>query len=323
LVAELRELLTLAMTFGTLEGPEQLVAQSAVLRELASSLHDDVAFGRAVDLARAAHQLAALGEPEAAACSSMLETFGRLAISPPDTWADPAEEASIRNALSSLDVSIGGDGQSAVLESIVSSAAQTIRAQYGSLFLVDESTQELVFAVSLRERLEELRRFRVPLGRGIAGLVAVTGQPIAVSDVAGDPRHARDIAEQTGYIPKNMLCVPLQTSDHVVGVLELLDKQGEDAFTLEDMQALGEFAARAAETIQRAQLHQSVVELVSGALRQLSTSGHVNFDAITGDHVFQQRLVIGINAARIARDADVSVACERVLRALTDYARAR
>src|SRR5207249_6819795 len=98
--------------------------------------------------------------------------------------------------------------------------------------------QDLVFEVATLGDVSELKNVRVPLGEGIAGLVALTGEPIAVSDAQSDPRHADEIARLTGYQPRSLLCVPLEFEDRVIGVIELLDKHGAADFDAEDMQAL-------------------------------------------------------------------------------------
>jgi len=110
---------------------------------------------------------------------------------------------------------------SQLLEMIVKTAVSVIGAETGSLLLIDEASQELVFEVAASDDLEDLKKVRVPLGEGIAGLVALSGQALAVTDAQSDPRHAGQIAEQTGYLPRSLLCVPLQYNDQIVGVLEL------------------------------------------------------------------------------------------------------
>jgi signal transduction protein with GAF and PtsI domain len=77
---------------------------------------------------------------------------------------------------------------SRLLEMIVETAASVIPSRAASLFLIDQETEELIFEVALGPEAEEVRKFRVPLGQGIAGLVAVSGQPMAISDASSDPR---------------------------------------------------------------------------------------------------------------------------------------
>jgi GAF domain-containing protein len=151
---------------------------------------------------------------------------------------------------------------SRLLRLIVATAARVIDAQYGSLFLVDQETEELVFEVSLREDVSELREHRVPLGHGIAGLVAATGQPMAIADAAQNPLHAVDLAQRLGYQPSSILCVPLIHNDEVIGVLELLDKVGAHSFNTEDMARLSLFAEQAATAIELSRHHLHLVEVV-------------------------------------------------------------
>lgn len=158
---------------------------------------------------------------------------------------------------------------SRLLDMIVATAADIIGANAASLFLIDREQEDLVFEVALGEKAEEVKKFRVPLGHGVAGLVALTGQPMAVSDTSTDDRDAADIAEAVGYVPKNILCVPLFYSDQVIGVLELLDKEGASHFSPEDMEALGLFANQAAVAIEQSRNHGRLEALVAGFVESL------------------------------------------------------
>lgn len=157
-----------------------------------------------------------------------------------------------------------------LLEMVVETAANVISANAASLFLIDAESEELVFEVALGQKAEEVKKFRVPLGHGIAGLVAVSGQPMAISDAQSDPRQASDIAKTVGYAPQSILCVPLMYDDEVIGVLELLDKQGAPSFSPSDMEALYLFANLAAVAIEQSRTHRSVVALVDMALEGLA-----------------------------------------------------
>ena len=156
-----------------------------------------------------------------------------------------------------------------LLDMIVATAADIIGANAGALFLIDREEEVLIFEVALGEKADEVKKFKVPLGHGVAGLVALTGQPMAVSDTEKDDRDAADIAEAVGYVPKNILCVPLFYSDEVIGVLELLDKEGASHFSPEDMESLGLFANQAAVAIEQSRNHGRLEALVSGFIQSL------------------------------------------------------
>src|SRR6266581_2463038 len=136
-----------------------------------------------------------------------------------------------------------------LLEQIVQTAMHVLRAHAGSLYLVDESSGELVFEVALGERAAPLRGQRFPLGQGVAGWVAASGQALAVADVQQDPLWAKEIGHTVGYAPRTMLAMPLLLRDSVTGVLQLLDKDGGDPFSAGDMATLGLFTQQAAVAI--------------------------------------------------------------------------
>jgi len=159
-----------------------------------------------------------------------------------------------------------------LLEIIVETAAQVISARAGSLLLLDESSHELVFEVALGGKAEEVEKFRVPVGHGIAGLVALTGQPIAVSDAESDPRQASDIAGKIGYHPSSLLCVPLYYGDRVTGVLELLDKEGAATFTPRDMELLGRFAELAGVAIAQSSAQQRGAAVIERVVQSSTAS---------------------------------------------------
>lgn len=68
---------------------------------------------------------------------------------------------------------------------------------------------------------------RLSVGRGIAGAVAQTGETVNVSDADGDPRFDAEVDARSGERTRNMLVVPIWSTDRrrVVGVIEVLNKR--------------------------------------------------------------------------------------------------
>ena len=120
--------------------------------------------------------------------------------------------------------------------------------------------------MALGSKAKEVRKFRIPLGHGIAGLVAVSGQPMAISDAKSDPRQAADIAQSVGYEPESILGVPLFYEEEVVGVLELLDREGAPSYSSADMATLGLFANQAAVAIEQSRARGNLAALLGEAL---------------------------------------------------------
>jgi Nif-specific regulatory protein len=157
-----------------------------------------------------------------------------------------------------------------LLEQIVQTAKHVLRAYGGTLYLVDEHTEELVFVVALGERGSQLQGTRFPVGQGIAGWVAASGQAIAIADVQQDPQWTQGIGQSLGYAPKTMLAIPLLLRDNIIGVLQLMDKDDGSPFSAGDMATLGLFAQQAAIAIAQS---RSLLSL-SSLLRSLLTDGN-------------------------------------------------
>jgi GAF domain-containing protein len=224
-----------------------------------------------------------------------------------------------------------------LLRRIVETAAGVISSRAAALFLIDEATQDLRFEVALGERAEALKDVRVPLGHGIAGGVALSGQPMAVSDVQQDPRWAAEIGERVGYTPDSILCVPLFYEDAVIGVLELLDKEGAASFDEADIRTLSLFANQAAVAIEHSRVQESTGELVSSILRSAVAGGN-GADAdesleddvrafsasLEGDELFRRSLRLAELVHEIGREGGRELdACQQILESFAAYLRAR
>ncbi len=134
----------------------------------------------------------------------------------------------------------------ALLSAIVEVARSIFGAKASSILLLDEETEELVFEAVVGEGEETLLGTRFPAGTGIAGWVLATRTPLVIEDVANDPRFARDVAEDTGYVPKGLMAAPLLHDEGALGVLSVLDRPEATLFSLREMELLGLFANQAA-----------------------------------------------------------------------------
>ncbi len=224
---------------------------------------------------------------------------------------------------------------SRLLEMIVETAAHAISARAAALFLIDEEAQELVFEVALGSKAEEVRKFRVPLGHGIAGLVAVSGQPMAVSDAERDPRQAADIAQSVGYTPQSILCFPLFYGDQIIGVLELLDKEGAPSFSAEDMEDLGLFANQAAVAIEQSRTNRNLAALLGevlqsiggateGGRQELQERTRAFAEHLEEDGAFGRALDLARLVQEIAHEGENELrGCQAILRGFAEYLRSR
>jgi GAF domain-containing protein len=133
-----------------------------------------------------------------------------------------------------------------LLQATVEVARAIFHAKAASVFLLDEETDELVFEAVAGEGAGQLLGKRFPSSTGVAGWVLTTRQPLVVDDLTSDTRFSREAAESTGYVPRGIMSVPLLAEERALGVLSVLDRPTDTAFTLAEMDLLALFANQAA-----------------------------------------------------------------------------
>jgi HD-GYP domain-containing protein (c-di-GMP phosphodiesterase class II) len=141
-----------------------------------------------------------------------------------------------------------------LLERFLEMLMNAIGAEAGSLLLVDKPSETLNFTVALGKKGRELKDVRLRMGEGIAGWVAQCGKPLLTPDVKSDPRFNPKMGKAIHYTTRNIVCVPLKYEDDVLGVVELLNKKGKDAFDESDMKVLQAFTPYISVIIKNAQL---------------------------------------------------------------------
>ena len=152
-----------------------------------------------------------------------------------------------------------------LLERIWADLTRVMVAERSSLFLVDNEGGELYSVIAQQEG-----EIRVPLGEGIAGAVADSGQSLLIADAQSDPRFNPEIDRRTGFTTQSLLTVPLKSPrGEVLGVAQVLNRQDGRPFDDTDLmllQALAATAAVAIETLQLIEAQQQATEAVISGL---------------------------------------------------------
>jgi GAF domain-containing protein len=169
-----------------------------------------------------------------------------------DSPQDVLEE--LARVAAELGPALAPSGHEELLRSTMSAAKNLFDASACSVALLDEETDELVFYVAAGAGEEDIVGMRVPAGRGIAGWVVTSGQPLAIEDVTRDPRFAADVAESTGYVPRSILAMPLETEQRMIGVIEVLDRRSDRPGAERDMELLSLFARQVALAIENSRV---------------------------------------------------------------------
>jgi GAF domain-containing protein len=167
---------------------------------------------------------------------------------------------------SGVGLRLSGDVETRLLQSIVDATVRLFDAEAASIALFEQDPDRLEFRVAAGEQGAGAVGLTVPPTQGIAGFVYSTGQALALSDVASDPRFNRDAAEQTGYVPRSIAAAPLLDEHGTLGVLQVLDKRGSPTFSLRDMELLGVFAGQATVAIAAARVQRDTDRLLRSVL---------------------------------------------------------
>jgi signal transduction protein with GAF and PtsI domain len=157
------------------------------------------------------------------------------------------------------------------LRAIADAGAAALHVAAASIALHDPATNRLVFRAAAGPHGEGVIGVAIAPHEGIAGYVFSTGQPLALADVATDPRFERGTAERTGYVPRSLLAVPLVDAEGIVGVMEWLDRIDGAPFDLTDLEVATRVAAAATATARATRLDHDAAGLLRRALAATAT----------------------------------------------------
>ena len=168
-------------------------------------------------------------------------------------------------------------------------------AQAASIALHDPATDRLVFVAAAGPAGGDVVGLAIEATAGIAGYAFATGQPLAIADVAQDPRFDRTIAESTGYVPSSLLATPLVDEQGALGVLEVLDRR-TGTFDLRDLEVAGALARQATVIARHGRAERDATRLLRSSLVTV-----VEADASADE----------VDAAGRGRDRDPGRGCRR------------
>lgn len=143
--------------------------------------------------------------------------------------------------------------------SILETAADLLQASSGSLMLIDENGRNLRIESVLGMSLQLARSMSARVGRGIAGKVAESGEPLLVKDIEQDGRVR--IPNRSRFKTKSFVSIPLRVNGQVIGVLNLSDKRNGGVFSEDDLELLTTVARHACVVLERTECSEKAALL--------------------------------------------------------------
>jgi len=181
------------------------------------------------------------------------------------TGSDDPNAAKIRESIDAVDLSnsLAAPIRQAI-DDLLGVAQKAVGSADASVLVRDGREGGLKFLCAVSELEEALLKVRIPPGKGIAGLVFSSGQPMAVNDVSAEGSFWSGADEAVGFKTVTLLATPLRTAHETIGVLEFVNRPGEppySAFTPEEMDDGARFAdaiARLVDSYELALLVESL-----------------------------------------------------------------
>jgi signal transduction histidine kinase len=168
-----------------------------------------------------------------------------------------------------------------LLNQILVNASEIINCEAGSLFLVDPQTDELIFEVVIGPVASDLVGRRLPPGKGVVGEAVTARRAIIANDVRQNKEWFDKTDEQTGFTTQDLLVVPLQVKDRVIGVIELINKLNKLPFNQNDEELLTTFASQATIAIENARLYTMTDQALEARVDELSVMQRIDRDLNT------------------------------------------
>jgi diguanylate cyclase (GGDEF)-like protein len=147
-----------------------------------------------------------------------------------------------------------------ILGAIMDKMAQFFGPERWSMLMVDDIANELYYAIAVGENTESLKGLRVPMGEGVAGWVASTGNPLVVPDVALDPHWSAFALKHPDLRIKSIACVPVRSGNKTLGVIQLLNSKLDllSEYSISFLRILCDYAAIAIQNARSMTLIQEL-----------------------------------------------------------------
>ena len=143
-----------------------------------------------------------------------------------------------------------------ILLIIMQKMAQFFGPERWSMLMVDEEAQHLYYAIAVGEDSESLKGLHVPLGEGVAGWVASTGNPLVVPDVSLDTQWSVFARAHPERRIRSIACIPIRSGEKTLGVIQLLNTKLdlESEYSISFLRILCDYAAIAIQNARSVKL---------------------------------------------------------------------
>jgi len=213
------------------------------------------------------------------------------------------------------------------IENLLLKSAAAMGSEEASVLIRDGDDGDLRFLSATGEVADQLINLTVPAGKGVAGFVFSSGQPMTISDTGQEESFYDEVDKKTGFSTETLLATPIQYQGNIIGVLEYVNRIGEppyEAFTPEEMDKAAFYADPLATLVNA---YETIVIFKDLGDEILSSESDINLDEIRGwlgnirgnrNHKEMIDLAILIREVSMRGDAEREL-CKQILESFLNY----
>lgn len=164
------------------------------------------------------------------------------------------------------------------IRSLLEISSASMNSREASVLIRDGGEGNLRFLCAIGQVAEHLLDVKIPAGRGIAGFVFSSGQPMSISNAESEETFYPEVDKQTGFSTQTILATPLHYEGEIIGVLEYVNRIGEppyEPFTPEEMDKAVIYAEAIASLVnayESAQLHYQLSDKILSSEKDLNVA---------------------------------------------------
>ncbi len=237
-------------------------------------------------------------------------------------------EAKLRQLIETIDVArLMTDPLTTSIKGLLSSSAANMDSEEASVIIRDGDAGDLRFLAAIGKVADRLLEMRIPAGKGIAGFVVSSGQPIAITDVGEESSFYAEVDRATGYSTQTILATPLRYNGEVIGVLEYVNRRGDPPFrpfTPAEMDQAAIYADSIAAMVNAYEAAKLFSDLSN---KVLSSTGEMDFTdvrnwiaALRGSSENRERLDLAVLIREVSGRGDAErKLCRELLEAIVRF----
>lgn len=159
-----------------------------------------------------------------------------------------------------------------VLNNILTLMVRVVQAEAGTLWIVDETREVIRVECAIGPSASTILGIELQPGEGIVGRSIESGVGHLIENVAKDAAWARRVDDESGFVTRSMMTLPLVTKGKSIGAIQVLNKKDELYFGPQDFELSSALAIQSALALQNSQMYDEILRMSVSMIRTLAAT---------------------------------------------------